>query len=361
MKRYGLKSEDRGFGWYNTDQRFDLSLHPNEANRFGYILEIDPLNPNSRPKKLSALGRFKHENAGLVINHDNRVVVYMGDDERGEFLYRFISDATYVPWGDNTQILENGSLYVAKFQDNARGTWTELTPETTGMDSQAAISVYTRQAGSLVGATTMDRPEWIAIPPDDSAVYCCLTNNKHRGKKANAGGDATPVGGPNPRVSNKYGQIIRWQPDANDHAGPNFSWNIFALAGNPFVHSDLNAGSPNITLENIFNSPDGIAFDSLGRLWIQTDGDYSNEGDFLGMGNNQMLVANTNTGEIRRFLVGPKECELTGITWAHDKKTMFVGIQHPGERGHSHFPEGGQSLPRSSIIAIRRDNGHTIG
>ena len=229
------------------------------------------------------------------------------------------------------------------------------------MNSHAEICVHTRQAGSLVGATTMDRPEWITVDPHESTVYCCLTNNKDRGKKTNAGGDESPINGPNPRPGNKYGQIIRWTPDGNDHTEANFSWDLFALAGNPLVYSDLNSGSANINQENFFNSPDGLAFDTLGRLWIQTDGNYTNEGDFSGMGNNQMLVANTHTGEIKRFLVGPRECEVTGITWTSDRKTMFVGIQHPGERGHSHFPGGGKSLPRSSIIAIHRDDGRVIG
>ena len=361
LRRYGITKTDRGYNWYRHDERFDISIHPNEVNRFGYIVELDPLNPNSIPKKHSALGRFKHENAAVVVNKDNRVVVYMGDDERGEFLYRFVSDSIFEPDGDNSKILESGSLYVAKFTDNKRGEWLELTAKSTGMKSQAEVCVHTRKAGSLVGATTMDRPEWVAVNPHDEDVYCCLTNNKNRGIKPNAGGDETPIGGPNPRPKNIYGQIIRWQPDENDHTNSHFSWDIFALAGNPHMHSGLNAGSSNINPDNIFNSPDGLAFDKRGRLWIQTDGNYSNAGDFSWMGNNQMLVADTNTGEIKRFLVGPKECEVTGITWSPDRKTMFVGIQHPGEHGHSHFPSGKESIPRSSIIAISRDDGQIIG
>ena len=361
FRRYGIRTTDRGYGWYRHDERFDIAKHPNEINRFGYIVEVDPLDPSSIPRKHSALGRFKHENAAITVNKDNRIVVYMGDDERGEFLYRFVSDAVFHPDADNSKILESGSLYVAKFENNERGKWLELTPESTGMSSQADICVHTRKAGSLVGATTMDRPEWIAIHPHDNTIYCCLTNNKNRGRKTNSGGDETPVNGANPRPNNIYGHIIKWRPDEDDHTNSNFTWDIFALAGNPYVHSGPNAGSPNIDPTNVFNSPDGLAFDSRGRLWIQTDGNYSNDGDFVEMGNNQMLVANTNTGEIKRFLVGPKECEVTGITWSIDRKTMFVGIQHPGERGHSHFPGGKQSVPRSSIIAVTRDDGKMIG
>ena len=136
---------------------------------------------------------------------------------------------------------------------------------------------------------------------------------------------------------------------------------MFVLAGNPSVHTDLKAGSPNVTSANMFNSPDGIAFDKRGILWIQTDGNYSNRGDFAGQGNNQMLAADTETGEIRRFLIGPKECEITGITWTPDQKTLFIGIQHPGEKGNSHFPGGGNTVPRSSIIAITKDDGGYIG
>ena len=361
MKRYGIKTEDRGFGWKQLDERFDISKHPHEPNRFGYIVEIDPFDPTFVPRKHSALGRLKHENAAVVINQTNHVVVYMGDDERGEFIYRFISNRTYDPNSDNSALLANGQLYVAKFYDNMHGKWIELTPESTGMASQAEICIHTRQAGSAVQATTMDRPEWIAINPTSTDVYCCLTNNKNRGKKPNAGGDETPINGPNPRLENKYGQIIRWSPDNHDHTESEFTWDLFAIAGNPTVHSDLNAGSDNINEGNLFNSPDGLAFDSVGQVWIQTDGNYSNEGDYTGMGNNQMLVADINTGEIKRFLVGPRECEVTGITWSSDKKTLFVNIQHPGERGHSNFPEGGESVPRSSIVAIKRDDGQAMG
>ncbi|MEQ9124303.1 MAG: DUF839 domain-containing protein, partial [Alphaproteobacteria bacterium] len=168
----------------------------------------------------------------------------------------------------------------------------------------------------------------------------------------NAGGDATPTNGPNPREGNDYGQIVRWRPVGGDHAADGFEWDLFVLAGNPTVHQDAYAGSKNVTPENMFNSPDGLAFDSKGRLWIQTDSNYSNAEGFAGMGNNQMLVADTDTGEIKRFLVGPKECEITGFAWSADRKTLFIGVQHPGEDGDSHWPEGGDATPRSSIVAI---------
>ena len=207
----------------------------------------------------------------------------------------------------------------------------------------------------------MDRPEWVAANPARAEVYCCLTNNKNHGIKPNAGGDPTPVGGPNPRVGNLYGQIVRWMPKGGDHTANAFSWDLFVVAGNPAVHSDANAGSGNVTPGNMFNSPDGLAFDRNGMLWIQTDGNYSDAEGFAGQRNNQMLVGDPATGEIRRFLVGPRECEVTGFAWSMDRRTLFVGIQHPGERGDSRFPDGGDGPARSAVIAITRDDGGRIG
>ncbi|SNZ19481.1 PhoX family protein [Cohaesibacter gelatinilyticus] len=361
LKRYGIGKKDWGYGWAAIDERFDVAKHPQEPNRAGYVVEIDPRDPNSTPKKRTALGRFKHENAECVVNKDGRVVVYMGDDERGEFLYRFVSKGVYAPGGETDTLLSEGSLYVAKFHDNGAGEWLELNPETTGMASQAEICIHARIAGSKVGATTMDRPEWVAANPKADEVYCALTNNKNRGIKPNKGGDLTPVGGPNPREANKYGQILRWKPNAGDHTAKGFAWDLFVIAGNPTVHEDDRAGSDNVNPDNMFNSPDGLKFDSNGLLWIQTDGNYSNEKDFAGQGNNQMLAGDPVTGEIRRFLVGPKQCEVTGLSWTADRRTMLVGIQHPGERGDSHWPEGGDSVPRSAIIAVTREDGGLVG
>ena len=361
LNRYGigLKSD---YGWIMADERFDISKHPNEGNRHGYIVEIDPFDPASTPKKRTALGRFKHENVEVVIAGSGQAVAYMGDDERGEFIYKFVSDGRYAPGGNNSELLATGKLYVAKFADDGKGEWIELTPAATGMASQAEILVNTRQAGSKVKATTMDRPEWVSAHPSKAEVYCCLTNNSNRGVKPNAGGDDTPVGGPNPRKANNYGQIVRWRPDGGDHLASGIAWDLFVTGGNPNVHSDAYAGSKNITKENTFNSPDGLAFDSTGLLWIQTDGNYSNAKDYEGQGNNQMLVGDPETGDIRRFMVGPRQAEVTGITWSADKKTLFVGIQHPGEDGgDSHFPNGGSSVARSSVIAITKDDGGLMG
>ena len=352
-KRYGIGVKGWGYDWAKIDERFDISKHPNESNRFGYVVEIDALDPGSTPRKLTALGRFKHENAELVIAANGHGVVYMGDDERGEFLYRFVSKEVYSQGGDNRKLLDEGELYVAKFNGDNTGKWMHLSPSATGM-SEAEIHVHTRIAASKVGATTMDRPEWVAANPTKPEVYCCLTNNKNRGVKPNAGGDETPAAGPNPREKNLYGQIVRWRPANDDHTADNFEWDLYVLAGNPDVHSDSYGGSANVTTDNMFNSPDGLAFDPSGLLWIQTDGNDSNEGEFAGMGNNQMLCGDTQTGEIKRFMVGPIGCEVTGFTYSPDRRTIFVGIQHPGGK----FPDG--DIPRSTIVAIMREDGTRI-
>jgi uncharacterized protein len=355
FKRYGIGVETR-YAYEKFDARFDFSQNPNEPNRAGYVVEIDPANATSTPVKRTALGRIKHENAACVVARDGRVVVYMGDDERGEFLYKYVSNGIYVPGGDTSTLLDDGNLFVARFTEDGKGEWLALTPELTGM-TQAEICIHTRIAASKVGATTMDRPEWVAVNPVAVEGYCCLTNNSRRGVKPNAGGDETPVGGPNPRAENNYGQIVRWYPENDDHAAIDFDWDLYVMAGNPVVHSDAYAGSGNINEGNMFNSPDGMMFDSTGLVWIQTDGEDSNEGDFAGMGNNQMLAGDPATGRIERFMTGPVGSEVTGLTWSADKRTMFVGIQHPA----APFPDGEGKLARSAIVAIKRDDNAMIG
>lgn len=371
QKRYSVKldgaSDNR---WHLYDERFDIARHPNELNRHGWVVEIDPFDPQSTPVKRTALGRFKHENAAITLSRDGRVVVYMGDDERGEFIYKFVSRDRFQPSNAaaNRQLLDHGDLYVAcldgqSLQPRGEGRWIRLrfgenglTPEN-GFSDQGEILINARAAGSQVSATRMDRPEWITVSPVDGQVYCTLTNNVQRGS------EGQPVDGANPRANNLYGQILRWRETGDDAAAESFSWDLFVIAGNPVVHpASSNAGSANIDANNMFNSPDGLAFDEDGRLWIQTDGNYSNSGDYAGMGNNQMLCADPLTGEIRRFLVGPVGCEITGVAFAADRRAMFIGVQHPGEGGGSSFPDHQPEMrPRSSVVVIRRDDGGIIG
>lgn len=364
QKRYGLKNKSL-YGW-EKDERFDIAKNENEPNRFGFVVEIDPFDADSTPIKRTSLGRFKHENAEIVVSKNGQVVVYMGDDEANEFLYKFVCKKKFDKNNKaaNKNILDEGTLYVAKFYDNGKnlegfGEWlplefgkNELVAKN-GFHSQGDVCINARLAASIVGATPMDRPEWIAADNEGKYVYVTMTNNTKREKTDSA----------NPRANNIYGQIIRFKPQNDNHESTKFSWNIFALAGNPLLYKDdLRAGSANITENNLFNSPDGLKFDKFGRLWIQTDGKYSNSGEYKGMGNNQMLCANALTGEIKRFLTGPVACEITGIAFNKDSTIMFVGVQHPGEfKAKSHYPNGGNSTPRSTIVQIKKTDGGVIG
>ncbi|MBP6018286.1 MAG: PhoX family phosphatase [Burkholderiaceae bacterium] len=368
QKRYGLAAKSTDYRWEEFVDRFDYAKEPNESNRFGWIVEIDPFDPKSTPKKRTALGRIKHENAAYTLSADKRIVVYMGDDQRDDYIYKFVSKGIYQEDGDNSSLLDAGTLYVAKFLDGkasedymGSGEWIALDKTTnttlaadTRFANQAEILVNTRLAADAVGATKMDRPEWVSVHPHSGEVYVTLTNNDKR----------TMPDAANPRPANIYGQILRWREANGDATATAFEWDIFVLAGNPVKHTDrsnLKSGSANITTDNTFNSPDGLGFDKDGRLWIQTDGKYSNSGDYEGQGNNQMLCADPVSKEIRRFFVGPKECEVTGITFTPDSKTMFINIQHPGEAGDSHWPDSGNSIPRSATVIITKDDGGVIG
>lgn len=354
-KRYGIGHDGWNYDYHKFDERFDVSKNPAEPRCQGWVTEIDPSDPTSTPVKRTALGRFKHENAACALAEDGRVVVYMGDDERGEYLYKYVSNGVYVPGADTDGLLDDGNLFVAKFHADGTGEWLALTPEATGMDAME-ILIFTRMAASAVGGTTMDRPEWVAVNPRSAECCVALTNNKNRGVKPNAGGDPTPVNGPNPREVNNYGQVARWFPASNDHGTAAFRWDLYVMAGNPVVGEGAYKGSSNVNEGNMFNAPDGLMFDSAGLIWIQTDGKDNNEGEFAGQGNNQMLVGDPHTGEIRRFLTGPNGAEVTGLCWSADRKTMFVGIQHPG----GSFPDGA-GLPRSSIVSVWRDDGALVG
>jgi len=368
QKRYGLAAASTDYRWEAFVDRFDYVKEPNESNRYGWIVEIDPFDPSSTPKKRTALGRIKHENAAYALSADKRIVVYMGDDQRDAYIYKFVSDGFYQEGGDNAALLDAGKLYVARFNDGKTdddfmgvGQWVLLNKTgnaTLAADerfaNQGEVLIHTRLAADAVGATKMDRPEWVSVHPSSGEVYVTLTNHDKR-KETDAA---------NPRAANIYGQIVRWREAGGDAAATAFEWDIFVLAGNPVKYpdrGDLKSGSANITADNTFNSPDGLAFDQAGRLWIQTDGKYSNSGEYEGQGNNQMLCADPASKEIRRFFVGPKQCEVTGIAFTPDSKTMFINIQHPGEAGDSHWPDGGNAVPRSATIIIAKDDGGVIG
>jgi secreted PhoX family phosphatase len=375
QRRYGVTAKGFGYRWQEFDPRFDAAAHPNETNRFGWVVEIDPFDPQSQPVKRTALGRLKHEGAALALAADERVVYYMGDDQQFEYIYKFVSRDAYnrTVRASNRDLLDHGTLYVARFNANGGGDWLELTHGQGGLTgpngfaSQADVLIKTRQAADVVGATKMDRPEWTAVNPRDKSVYCTLTNNSARGAKDQPGVDAA-----NPRVNNTFGHIIRWREQGSDAAARRFEWDIYVLAGDPLLADPNKHGNHK---GDVFGSPDGLWFDPAGRLWIQTDVSTSvlNRGEYAGVGNNQMLCADPVSGRIRRFLTGPKGCEVTGITMTPDGTSMFINIQHPGETASersdpaqplavSRWPDGDAAgRPRSATVVIRKDDGGIVG
>ncbi len=432
FKRYGLPSGGTGAGflWHTpvtTPQdenkkfidefsRWDVAVKGNNAvedyrnayHTFGYIVEIDPFAPASNPVKRTALGRFAHENCGYApVKEGQPVVLYMGDDARGEYVYKFVSKAL---WNNadakgglkaGAKYLDEGTLYVAKFNADGRGEWIELTHGKNGLDanntlypfaSQADVLIFTRLAADSVGATRMDRPEWVNTSPITGEVYLTLTNNSNRGSKheldaanpRNYDGD-----GDGKLDGNRNGHVIRWREDKDNHTSSSFQWDVFAF-GSPYDLDKSTANLSELTAENDFSSPDGLMFDPRGVLWIQTD-----DGAYLNRTNCMMLVAlpgkvgdgaaqkvgdvttyigaKPTANNMARFLVGPLEAEITGVAYTPDLKTMFVSIQHPGERGNrkdgfnSHWPDSqtnpnSKALPRSALAVItRKDGGVLLG
>jgi len=371
--RVGVNTKGFGYRWHEFDERFNLDKHPNEINRFGWIVEIDPQNPDAKPIKRTALGRFKHEGAMVTVAKNRKIVVYMGDDQRNEYVYKFVSKRTFNPATpkDNLNLLDEGTLFVARYDADGRGRWIALehnrnglTPAN-GFPDQAYIVINPRLAADFVGATPMDRPEWIAVHPQTKDVYVTLTNNTDRGAKVN-------LNAANPRVSNSMGHIVRWTEANGDSSGTLFKWEIYTLAG------DAHSTKPHLrgnVIGDTFGSPDGLWFDKRGILWTQTDISTSTlgKGDYAQIPNNAMYASDPNTKEFRRFLIGPRGCEVTGVDMTPDMKTMFINIQHPGEspsersdpnnpKAISSWPDKDKfTRPRSATIAIWRADGKSVG
>jgi secreted PhoX family phosphatase len=384
---YGLSKDGFGYRWHQGMARFDLNAYRNEPNRFGYVVEINPWDPSSTPVKRTALGRFKHEGATCVESR-GRIVVYSGDDEDKEYLYKFVGNASWRSLiARGMSPLDHGTLYVAKFHDDGSGEWRPLvhgegplTPAN-GFADQADVILKTRTAADLQGATPLDRPEWVTVHPRTGDVFVTLTNGT---------ADIVPPNGGavNARKPNPYGHIVRIMETRRDHTETSFRWDIFALAGDPlYANNPALAGtyggpvSPNVDESNMFSSPDGIWIDPTGRMWIQTD--ISNSAQRRAarghdrIGNNAMLAADPQTGEIRRFLTGPNGCEITGVITTPDQRTMFVNVQHPGEEtaffgaglpnkdnftAVSSWPEHDpQGRARSATLVIRKIDGGPVG
>lgn len=370
--RYGIVKAGFGYNWHKASARFDLNQNRNELNRFGWMVEIDPMKPGSTPIKRTALGRFKHEGAA-VVEARGRAVVYSGDDENGEYVYKFVGDR---PWRQHRSRgrspLDHGTLYVARFDADGNGAWLPLVhgegPLTVanGWVDQADVLIRTRQAADAMGATRCHRPEWITVNDRTKDVFASFTNGSGNNAPVNSNRD------PNP-----YGHIVRIRETDVDATALTFNWDVYLTAGDPVYDATVPAG------QEIFGSPDGLWADSDGRLWIQTDISNSSQNradrGYDRIGNNQMLVSDPTTGELKRFLTGPRGCEVTGVITTPDQRTMFVNIQHPGESTTywnnlnggaptpanpttvSTWPYHGGRRPRPATVVIRRIDGGRIG
>lgn len=354
-RRYDISREASVRRWEDFHPRFDVSREPNEPFRFGWIVEIDPFNPASLPRKRTALGRFKHECAAVAVSPDKRVVVYSGDDEAFEYIYKFISAGRFNAnrREANFNLLDEGTLYVAKFSDDGSGEWLPLvfgqgplTPQN-GFRSQGDVLINARRAADHLGATKMDRPEDIERNPQNGKIYCVMTNNPWR--------QPHEVGKANPRANNRHGHIIELTEDGNDPAALRFRWEVFLLCGDPNAEADgAFFGGFDPKRVSPISSPDNITFDGAGNLWIATDGQpltfKKNDGLFV------VPVEGSERGFLRQFLSAPRGAEVCGPEFTPDFTTLFCAIQHPGEgstleRPTSTWPDG-TAPPRPSVIAI---------
>jgi secreted PhoX family phosphatase len=354
--RYGIASGASTRRWELYHDRFNVGVEPNEPFRFGWVVEIDPYDPASIPKKRTALGRTKHEGATTVLARDGRVVVYSGDDERFDYMYKFVSSGRYNPAhrAANMDLLDSGVLYVARFESDGTGEWIPLVGGEGPLAawSHEEVLLNTRGAADVVGATKMDRPEDIETNPVNGKVYAVMTNNTNRGTAGNPGTDAA-----NPRAVNRHGHIIELTERGDDAASETFTWDIFLLCGDPSNPADQTyfAGFDPRRVSTI-STPDNIAFDKRGNLWIATDGQpgtiQKNDGVFAVPADGQ------DRGFLRQFMSSPVGAEVCGPEFTPDNETLFCAIQHPGEGGRisqptSHWPDGGP-VARPSVIAITK-------
>jgi uncharacterized protein len=369
-QRYGVPGGS--YAWARSVDRFDIAKEPNEPHRFGWMVEIDPYDPSSTPIKRTALGRLKHEGATTIVNKDRRLVVYTGDDERFEYLYKYVSNGTYDPSAGNANgvLLDDGVLYVAKF-DKDKVTWLPLihgqgplTAEN-GFASQAEVLIFCRKAADLLGGTPMDRPEDVEPNPINGRVYLALTNNTRR--------KAEQVDGPNPRAENAHGQIVELVPPGEgadaDHGATEFGWNMLILAGDPASKgsgSMYGGGS-----EAWFSSPDNVAIDPQGRLWISTDQGGSQVKNDIPDGMYCCDLEGPGRAVMRFFFATPKGAEMCGPEFTPDGCTLFVAPQHPAEADgyistfenpSTRWPDFAAGMPpRPAIVAITKDDGGPIG
>lgn len=377
------------YNWDVVDPRFGLPQTPCEPFRFGWIVEIDPLDPTRTPVKRTALGRFAHEGASPFVAHNGHVAVYMGDDDKFEYVYKFVSTSKFDAKNAaaNRDLLERGTLYVARFDASGKGQWLPLVFDpkgplnaAAGFRDQGEVLIKARAAAHLLGATPMDRPEDVEANPATGYIYVSCTRNEVRtaeakqityaGREINGGPDAA-----NPRGANPFGHIIEIREAGDDHTALEFAWEVFLLAGDPSggkLITDLTkvrqdsayyAGYANAADLSPIGSPDNIGFDNAGNLWIVTDGTQpggANDGTWV------CPTSGPRRGRLQQFMSAPIGAEVCGCQFTPDGETFFLSIQHPGEGGsvtepRSRWPDGAGKQPRSSVIAIRKEGGGTVG
>ncbi|MEV4639977.1 PhoX family phosphatase [Actinoplanes sp. NPDC049548] len=381
LARYGISTTARypsgSRRWERAQERFDLTRHPNEAHRFGWIVEVDPHDPRSRPRKHTAMGRFKHEGANVIVARSGHVVAYMGDDERFDYLYKFVSAKRYIPGNrrHNLTLLESGTLYVATLTGDSpaaeidgtgrlpsdgafdgTGRWVKLASGdrsyVPGM-SVVEVLTYARIAGDKVGATRMDRPEDVQPSPVTGKIYAALTNNVNRGVGTYPGVDEA-----NPRTANRHGQIFEITEDGGDHTSETFTWMLPIVCGDPADPSTYFAGYDKSAVSPI-SCPDNVAFDRTGNLWIATDGNAlgSNDGLFA------TAIEGPERGHLKQFLTVPPGAETCGPFLTGDDRSVFTAVQHPGEitgasveNPASTWPDGDFAKP-AVVVTWRLDGG----
>jgi len=381
--RYGLQSIEAseadeflsGRGWELYHPRFNVREEPNEPFRHGWVVEVDPFDPSSTPKKRTALGRIKHEGAEVSLARDGRVVAYMGDDQRFDYFYKFVSHNAYQPGNRaaNEDLLDSGTLYVAKLNGDSPpteidgtgtlpadgefdggGQWIKLVSGDESFVagfSAAEVLIKTRLAADAVGATKMDRPEDVQRNPVTGRVYVELTNNSRRGTETNPGVDEA-----NPRTPNLYGHVIELEELGDDAAAEAFSWRIFLQCGNPEDPSTYFAGFPKDQVSPI-SAPDNMTFDQAGNVWLATDGQSGSIG--VNDAFHAVPVQGPQRGQVKQFLSVPVGAEACGPCFTPDQQTLFCAVQHPGDDGTlaepvSDWPDRGGRPPRPSVVDIAR-------
>ncbi len=365
-RRYNVPTDYTN--WGKHDKRFDIGVEPNEPNRFGWVVEIDPKRPDAMPKKRTALGRFKHEGGECIVAPNGQLVVYMGDDQRFEYLYKFVSKGKVNMERPkaNRDLLDEGTLYVAKFYDEGYLEWLPLTidngPLQAAFESQADILIDTRHAADLLGATPMDRPEDVVPNQHNGKVYVMLTNNSKRSEANNA----------NPRTENYFGHIVEVSEMDNDFASERGYWDVVVKCGNPAIPSHQSDWNPETSKNGWFASPDNAVVDPDGRLWVSTD---QGSKSFM-TGTNDGLWALETDGALRgtgkMFFRVPNGAEMCGPAFSDDGESLFVAVQHPGDGGKpgkirvetatTRWPDFKDDMPpRPSIVAIRKKAGGKVG